>query len=238
MLDQLVTAKFLHLAVTVVFMGAVELGTLIGRRSIEKAHKPEDMGPLTASVLGLLALLLAFTLSHGLSRYETRRDLVLEEANAIGSTAHLAMMLPQQVQTPTLSLLRDYAAVRIGLGFPCDPAKLERDVAKSEDFLAELWRQAMAVSEPQSQPAHRFIKSLEELTRIQEGRRITLGYHVPDPALLMMFCVAIVAMGFTGYQAGLTNNPLRAANLIMAATVAIVIVLVVDLDQPARGFAA
>lgn len=236
MLDQLVNAKILYLVITLVFMGAVELGTWIGRRSLGKVHEPEDMGALTVSALGLLALLLAFTLSHGLSRYETRRDLVLEEANAIGSTAHHAMMLPQQAQTPILSMLRDYAAVRIGLGFPYDPAKLERDVAKSEDLLAGLWRQAIVVSEPQSLPAHRFINSLEELTRIQEGRRIALAYHVPDAALLMLFCVAIVAMGFTGYQAGLRKNPLRAANLIMAATVGIVIVLVVDLDQPARGF--
>jgi hypothetical protein len=74
------------------------------------------------------------------------------------------------------------------------------------------------------------------MTKIQERRAIALSYHIPDAALLMLFAVAVVAMGFRGYQAGLTERPLRAANMIMAATVAIVIVLVVDLDQPARGF--
>jgi hypothetical protein len=79
---------------------------------------------------GLLALLLAFTLSRALSRYEDRRSLVVEEANAITSTAQLASMLPTQAQAQILKLLRDYVAVRIGLGVPYDPAKLERDIAK------------------------------------------------------------------------------------------------------------
>jgi hypothetical protein len=111
---------------------------------------------LTASALGLLALLLAFSLSHALSRYEVRRALVLEEANAIGSTARLATMLPNEPQPAILNLLREYVAVRIGLRRTYDPAKLERDSAKSRELLSELWRQAVAVSDPQSLPAHRF----------------------------------------------------------------------------------
>ena len=175
MIDQLLDAGFLYPIVIIVFIGAVEVGTWIGVRSRGTSRKADDMGPLTVSALGLLALLLAFTLSHGLSRYETRRDLVLEEANAIAGTAHFALMLPKEAQAPILSTLRDYVAVRIGLGFPYDPKKLERDVARSEELLGSLWRQAAAVSEPQSLPAHRFVNSLEELSKIQERRRIALG---------------------------------------------------------------
>jgi hypothetical protein len=126
------------------------------------------MRTLTASSLGLLALLLAFSLSHALSRYEARRALVVQEANTIGSTANFALMLPKEAQPAILSLLREYATVRIGLRRPYDPAKQERDVAKSRELLAQLWRQAVAVSEPQSLPAHRFTNSLDKMTNIQE----------------------------------------------------------------------
>lgn len=71
----------------------------------------------------------------------------------------------------------------------------------------------MPVSEAQSLPAHRFINALDEMTSL-----------------------ATVAIGFTGYQSGLTCSHLHGATIIMAVTVAVVIVLVVDLDQPARGF--
>jgi hypothetical protein len=82
---------------------------------------------------------------------------------------------------------------------------------------------AVAVSEPQSLPANRFINSLDEMTKTQERRLISLQYHVPNAVVLMLLGVAMIAIGLTGYHAGLTQ------------TVAVVIVLVIDLDQPARG---
>lgn len=234
MLDQLVDATILYPMVIILFVGSAELGARFGLR-LRGKDKSEDMTTLTASALGLLALLLAFSLSHALSRYETRRALILDEANAIGSTAHFASMLPTQAQGPVLKLLREYAVVRLGLGRPYDPAKLERDEAKSRELLAKLWQRAVAVSEPQSLPANRFINSLDEMTKIQERRLISARYYVPNAVLFMLIGLAVVAIAFTGYQSGLTESHLHAATLIMALTLAVVIVLVVDLDQPARG---
>jgi hypothetical protein len=105
-----------------------------------------DIGTLTGAALGLLALLLAFSFSLALSRYDARRTLVLEEANAIGSTANFALMLPEPARKPILKMLRDYTEVRIGLGVPYDPAKLQRDIALSLQLQAALWQQAVAVS--------------------------------------------------------------------------------------------
>jgi hypothetical protein len=68
-------------------------------------------------------------------------------------------MLPAQAQATISRLLRDYIAVRIGFGVPYDPAKLDRDGAKSRELLTRLWQQAVAVSEPQSLPANRFTTS-------------------------------------------------------------------------------
>jgi hypothetical protein len=235
MLDQLLDAMFLYPLVIVLFVGSVEFGGWIGQRFHRKAISSEDLQTLTASILGLLALLLAFTLSHALSRYEDRRSLVVEEATAIDSTAHLASMLPTKAQAPILSLLRDYIAVRIGLGIPYDPAKLERDAAKSSDLLAQLWQQAVVVSEPQSLASHRFINSLDEVTKIKERRLAALSYHIPNAVVLMLLGVAMIAVGFTGYHTGLTETQPRLGTLIMAVTVAVVIVGVIDLDQPARG---
>ena len=137
-------------------------------------------------------------------------------------------MLPTHAQPQILGLLRDYIAVRIGLGVPYDPAKLERDAAKSTDLLTRLWQQAVAVSEPQSLPANRFINSLDEMTKIQERRLHALLYHVPNAVVLMLLGVAMVAVGFTGYHVGLTETRPRLGTLIIAVTVAVVIVGVID----------
>jgi hypothetical protein len=159
----------------------------------------------------------------------------VEEANAIGSTAHFALMLPAQAEGPILSLLRNYVAVRISLGVPYDSAKLQRDVAKSRDLLAQLWQRAIAVSEPQSLPANRFINSLDEMTKIQEKRLNAYLYHIPNTFVLMLLAVAITAIGFTGYHTGLTDTRPRLGILLMAVMVAVIIVGLIDLDQPARG---
>jgi Protein of unknown function (DUF4239) len=237
MFDQLVDAKFLYPIIIILFAGAAEVGAWGGRYLRGSGNKGEDMGTLAGSALGLLALLLAFTFSLALSRYEARRALVLDEANAIGSTANFALMLPEPAKGSVLSMLRDYCAVRIGLGVPFNPEKLERDVAKSLDLQSRLWQQAVAVSAmaPQSRPASQFAAALDEMVKIHEKRLMALRYHIPNAVFVMLLAVAIVAMVFTGYQVGLLETRLREVSLLMAATVGVVIVMVFDLDQPSRG---
>jgi len=227
----------LYPATILLIAGAAEIGNRIGRRSRAADNGGSDIGTLTGAALGLLALLLAFSFSLALSRYDARRTMVLEEANAIGSTANFALMLPGPAQEPILSELRDYTAVRIGLDRPFDPAKLARDVARSLDIQKRLWQQATEVTTaaPQSLPAYRFVASLNEMNNIHERRITGLRYHVPAGVMFMLAGVAMVAMGFTGYHVGVTGARRRPAILIMASMVAVLIMLVVDLDRPDRG---
>jgi hypothetical protein len=237
--DQLYESDLIVLypATIILIAAAAELGAWIARRFRGGTPGGTDISTLTGAALGLLALLLAFSFSLGLSRYEARRTLVLEEANAIGSTANFALMLPAPAQEPILSLLRDYTAVRIGFGVPFDPAKLERDVARSLELQSKLWQQAAAVTAaaPQSLPTYRFVASLNEMNNIHERRLTALHYHVPGEVMCMLIGVAMVAMGFTGYHTGGVEPGRRVATLIMAVMVAAVTMLVIDLDQPARG---
>jgi hypothetical protein len=227
----------LYPAVVVLIAGATELGNWTGLRFRGSQTKNADIGTLTAAALGLLALLLAFSFSIALSRYEVRRDMVLEEANAISSTANFALMLPEKSQGPILGLLRDYVTLRIRLGVPFDPAKMERDVTRSLDLQTRLWQQAVTLTSaaPQSLPAYRFVGSLNEMNNIHERRLSGLRYHVPAGVMFMLVGVAIVAMGFTGYNAGITGARRRIANLMMCCTIAALIMLVADLDRPSRG---
>jgi hypothetical protein len=227
----------LYPALIILIAGAAELGAWLDRRLRGGVAQETDISTLTGAALGLLALLMAFSFSLALSRYDVRRTLVLEEANAIGSTANFALMLPESAQKPILGMLRDYTAVRIGLGIPYDPAKLARDVVRSLELQTRLWQQAVAVTAtaPQSLPAYRFVGSLNEMNNIHERRLTALRYHVPGAVMVMLVGVAMVAMGFTGYQTGAMGFGRRVAALIMSFTVAAVIMLVVDLDRPARG---
>ena len=227
----------LYLAIAILVVGATEFGNWIGRRSHGPKAVDADIGTLAGATLGLLALLLGFSFSIALSRYDGRRDLVLEEANAIGSTANFALMLPEPVQGPTLDLLREYAEVRVTLGTPYDPLKMEQDIARSLDLQTRLWQQAVAVTaaSPQSLPVYRFVASLNEMNNIHERRLTALRYHVQAEIFFMLLGVAMVAMVLTGYQVGATRGRRHPANLLMAFTVAMVMTLIIDLDRPHRG---
>jgi hypothetical protein len=193
--------------VTIILIaGAAELGNWIGLRFHVAGTENADVGTLAGASLGLLALLIAFSFSMAEARYDLRRGMVLAEANAIGSTANFALMLPQPAQEPILSLLRDYTAVRVTLGVPYDPSKLGQDLARSLDLQGRLWQQAVAVTaaNPQSLPAYRFVASLNEVNNIHESRLTALRNHVPVAVMFMLIGTAMVAMGFTGFNAGAT----------------------------------
>jgi hypothetical protein len=227
----------LYAAAIILIAGGAEFGNWIGLRSFRAGAEKADVSTLASAALGLLALLIAFSFSMALSRYETRRDMVLEEANAIGSTANFTLMLPPSAQRPILSLLREYTAVRVALGVPYDSQKMEKDIARSLDIQARLWQQAAAVAtaEPQSLPAYLFVSSLNEMNNIHEKRLTALRNHVPVVVVLMLIGSAMVAMGFTGYNAGVTGAQRHLAGLIMSIMIAALIVLVIDLDRPYRG---
>ena len=229
--------RVLYPVVIVLMAIAAELGHLIGWRTRLRDPGHADLGTLTGATLGLLALLLAFGFSIALSRYEARRTMVLDEANAIGSTASFALMLPAESQQPVLDLLREYTVVRAGFGIPFDPPKFQRDLARSLDLQARLWQQAVAVTaaDPKSLPAYRFVASLNEMNNVQERRLTALGYHIPAAVVFTLASVALVAMGFAGYNAGVTGTRRYYPSLIMAVTVGVLIVLVMDLDRPSRG---
>ncbi|GGJ24649.1 hypothetical protein GCM10011320_34920 [Neoroseomonas lacus] len=240
MADSLYDLDFsiLYPLVVALSVGSTVLGAWLGNRAQRRGSKAEDLGMLAGSALGLLALLLAFSFSLALSRFDTRRSMVLHEANAIGSTANFALMLPEPARQPIFDLLREYTAVRTGLGRPYDVAKLEQDVARSVALQGRLWQIAVEVTaaSPQSLPVYRFVGSLNEMNNVHESRITAIRYRIPGEVMVMLFGVAMMAMALTGFHSGVRGARRPVATVLMAMTVGVVMTLVADLDRPARGF--
>ena len=231
-----VSLPVLGLCLLVGFVVAAEAGLRIGRRMAPRVAD-KDAGSMATAALGLLALLIAFTYSMALARYDARRSVVLEEANAIGSTANFALMLPQVDQAPILDMLRQYTRVRLDLGVPFDEAKLHDDLARSNALLSKLWQGAVAITAaaPQSLPAYRYVASLNETNNIAEKRITALRNHVPVEILMMLAGTALVALGFTGYAAGVGGVTRRIPMAIMSTLIAFLVVVTQDLARPDRG---
>jgi hypothetical protein len=147
--------------------GGHRLGTYRRRRSEQEDRPP--VGEMVAATLALLAFLLAFTFGLAASRFDVRRGLVVEEANAIGTTYLRAALLPEPHRAEVRTLLRDYVDVRLEA---VEPGKLDRSIARSKELHARLWDHATAAGRenPASIVVGLFIGSLNEVIDLHTKR--------------------------------------------------------------------
>jgi len=221
----------------VVILAATELGRWLGARAGDRGG--DQVLTLEGAVLGLLALMIAFTFAMALSRFEGRRDAVLNEANAIGTTALRARLLPAPQSTETLKLLREYVQVRLDITQRVpSPAEFDAAVARSSQIQEALWQQAMAVAAKDNGvvPTGLFIQTLNEMIDNHEKRLTALRNRVPNVVLLALYGVATVAGAFSGYAGGLGTRSSRLPAYVMILLICAVILLIQDLDRPSTGF--
>lgn len=239
--------SLLLLAMAVLLGGAMALGNWTGHR----AARADGLGyrsmnieaTLAGAGLGLLALMLGFTFSMALTRYEARRTAVLEEANAIGTAWLRAGLLPAPERAQSRQLLADYARVRLALRSPRNPAAAGPGIRQSVALQDRLWalaerasRAAIAGAPGASGPmVGLYIAALNAVIDAHETRLASLRTHVPDVVMWVLIVVAGMVLGYGGHVAGKEDTRLRLANVLMAVMVACVIVLVMDLDRPERG---
>jgi hypothetical protein len=221
----------------VVILAATELGRWLGARAGDRGG--DQVLTLEGAVLGLLALMIAFTFAMALSRFEGRRDAVLNEANAIGTTALRARLLPAPQSTETLKLLREYVQVRLDITRRVPSlAEFDAAVARSNQIHEALWHQAMAMAAKDNGvvPTGLFIQTLNEMIDDHEKRLMALRNRVPNVVLLALYGVATIAGAFSGYAGGLGVRSSRLSVYVMIFLICAVMLLIQDLDRPSTGF--
>jgi hypothetical protein len=221
--------------VMVIFL-AVEAGFRVGRwRQRHAEHERETpVGAIVAAILGLLAFLLAFTFGMAASRFEIRRELVLDEANAIGTTYLRAALVPEPHRTEIRTLLRAYVDLRLE---GVEPGMAVPALARSEELQSRLWAQAVLVAEKKPTPiTGLFIQSLNETIDLH-AKRVTMGMRnrIPIPIWGALYFTAVLVMVGVGYHEGLTSKTRTLATLVLVVTFSGVLWLLADLDRPQEG---
>ena len=231
----------------VIFLGIIivlslvgELGFLLGRKIRETSDEPAKTQSftVTAATFGFLALLLAFAFSAGGTRFATRKQLMVDEANAIGTTYLRAQLLPEPYGSEAASLLRDYVDVRVEWHRALDDGeRLEEANEATQDLQQQLWAQAVAAGQedPRAETYSLFTQSLNELIDLQTMRLASVENRIPPTALYLLLLAAILGVLALGYGAGLGNRRNILGRIIVALLIVVVIFVVVDLDRPGGG---
>jgi hypothetical protein len=182
----------------------------------------------------LLSLLLGFTLAMSVSRFDHRRDLVVQEANAISTTYLRSQLLAQPHAAQIQDLLRKYVAAREAFfDAGLDGNKLQAAEAETGQLQQQLWEQCTQVTQvDRTSVATSFVQALNETIDLDAARLAALEYRVPAPVWTLIIVVAffeMVAQGAAAKKRFLF--PMFALPLI----VAIVCALVADLDASRSG---
>lgn len=233
-LDILPLSALLVVVLLIVLL-AVEFGYRVGKRvGHPELEKEAPLDEMVGATLGLLAFLLAFTFSLAASRYDTRRQLLLDEANAIGTTYLRAAMLPEG-RAEIQALLRQYVDIRL------DAARtraLARNIQRSEAVQQQLWARAVPIAQktPGSIVTGLFVQSLNDLIDLH-AKRLTASVRnrIPLAIWVSLYGVTILSFSVLGYHAGLVGTRRSPAILSVAVTFAVVIWLIADLDRPQEG---
>lgn len=235
-----VSVVVLTLIMLISFFAAIEIGFRLGRRRSAGADDDfkSHIGSLQAALLGLLALLIGFVFAMAVSRYDTRKELLLDETNAITSTYLRARLLEEKYEQELIGLLRAYVDARLAFhDAGIEPARLNAAIDETLNVQEQLWRVATVVAEKDSHSvaAGMFVQSLNEMIDTHEKRIRALDNHVPDPVLYLVFLVALLSFGFIGYGCGLVKQRHFITTALVSVLVAFSLSVILDLDRPRRG---
>jgi hypothetical protein len=242
MLDQFLTRIFsswlVFAVLALILLALAEFGWRVGlARSRAKPEQTQDAGSVPTAVLTLLGLLLGFSFAMAISRHDTRRELVVQEANSIITTARRARLLPEPQAANVSRLLREYVAVRIEAHRETQFSQRFAALRKSSADLHErLWNEAVAAAAKQPTPiTASFIASLNETIDFEATRIAAKRNHVPGAVWLLLLCVAGCGLWLTGWEAGIARGHPFLARFLFPILIAVVIALITDIDTPRGG---
>jgi hypothetical protein len=222
-------------------LGCLEIGWRIRSKGLAQETSNSDAGQnaLDGAVFGLMGLLIAFTFSGAASRFETRRSLIVQETNDIG-TAYLRIdMLPADAQPVLRQDFRDYVDARLKFY-----ASLTGDLTAARAIYLEgtalqqkIWSEAVAASARQSSAAvtSLVLGSLNSMIDDTTTRLVALETHPPLEIYMALGALVLASSLLAGFAMAKSGRRNWTHMLIFAGAVAFAVYLILDLDYPRLG---
>lgn len=232
----LVSAAGLFLAMIAFF----DLGRRIGkvRLSRDPDGAGKGAGPAEAAIFSLMGLLIAFTFSGAASRFEARRHLITEEANAI-ETAYLRVdLLPASSQPEIRKLFGQYLDVRINTYHDKgDEAATQAKLSEAKALQSQIWTAAVNASQQDASgnAARILLPALNSMIDIATTRVAATETHPPRLIFQLLAGLAILSASLIGYATCANRMRNWVSELVLATTMALIFYVILDLEYPRQG---
>jgi hypothetical protein len=226
-------------------LGLLLMANLAGRR-LGVRHSRKDQrekleriaGTITGAMLALFGFILAISLSMADSHFQARRRMIIDEANAIGTSRLRAETVSGPHGREISRLLKEYIQVRIAF-FAAgeDRQRLDATEKQTAELQRRIWEEASAIARASPTPiAAILLQSLNETFDIATTRRWALEIRVPAYVMYLLVLLAALAVALMGYYFSISGvrGPILSGILISAFVIAML--LVADLNRPRSGF--
>ncbi len=218
----------------------LEIGRRLGGRfeALDPAGAHTGTGPVEGAVFALLGLLVAFSFSGAASRFDARRELIVEEANAIG-TAYLRLDLAPPAAQPALhDLFRRYLDTRLEAYrmMPDIDAAFEA-LGRAERLQGEIWSRSIAACRDAGpQPCTMLLlPALNAMFDITTTRTARARMHPPGVILWLLFGLGLGCAVLAGYSMAAGTRRKWTHMIAFAAVMALTVYVILDLEFPRLG---
>jgi hypothetical protein len=216
-----------------------------GRRLAERRHEQDGEGgragaaAVEGAVFALLGLLIAFTFSGASSRFEMRRALIVQEANAIGTAWLRVDLLPESARADMREQFRRYLDSRLeAYRTYSDFTSVSAALQQSAELQAGIWKSAIAAcsNPPAPQATMLLLPALNEMIDITTTRTMATKFHQPTIIFMVLVVLALASSLLAGYGMAGSRRQRWIHMIGFAAIMSIAIYVIFDLEYPRLGF--
>jgi hypothetical protein len=234
-------AWLLAIALFLAMLALIEFGRRLGisRLARDPDGLAKGIGASEGAIFGLLGLIIAFTFSGAASRFESRRQLITEEVNDIG-TAYLRIdLVPNEARPELRDLFRRYLDLRLTTYSNIEsPSAVDARMAETSTLQNSIWAKAVeACRRPDviGRPEVLFLPALNQMFDITTTRKAATMNHPPLAIYLLLGALSLVGSLLVGYGSSTNRHRPRLHAFVFAAITALSIYMIVDLEFPRLG---
>ena len=216
----------------------MELGVRWGRRNQRDSAEIRSFGPVEAGVYSLLALLIGFTFGDAMTRWELRRQLMVQEANAIGEVYLRADLLADDERRVLRQQLKRYVHARIDLYSALHQTEAPQDETLGAELLQDsIWTSTFAATSAQKDGSAQLLMlpSLNRMLDITTTRAAVTRAHPPAVIYLVLALHALVCALIAGYGIGMHKRRSVVHMVAFALATSFSIWMILELEFPRRG---
>jgi hypothetical protein len=215
---------------------ASEIGFRIGvalKREDDAFGKQLDV--IRGATLALVAFLVAFAFSGAGGRFVDRIDIIVEEANALGTAWLRADVLPEPQRGELKATLKEYTADRVTLLRSRDWDEIHQLLGKAGDQQTRMWNSALAGAQGDAPLMNLVLPPLNDVIDLHTAHLSQATRHLPRPILIVLLSTAALSLVLVGVGNGRSGRRFPVLDAIYAAVLAVALWMTIDLDRPRQG---